>query len=48
MCFGITDQVEHFQAVDEGIDFPHKTLHKDDFAQTNAHVTDFCGKCLWF
>ena len=42
----VTDQVEHFQSVDEAVDFPHEAFHEDDLAQANAHVPDFSGKSL--
>lgn len=38
--------MQHFQAVDERVDFAHEALHEDDLAEANAHVTQFCGERL--
>jgi hypothetical protein len=42
----ITDQMEHFEAVDERVDFAHETFHEDDFAEADAHVAQFGRKGL--
>lgn len=38
--------MQNLKSIYEIINFPHEALHKDDFAQTNAHVLEFRGKCL--
>lgn len=40
--------MKNLQTVDEVVDFPHETLHKDHLAQANTHVPQFRGKRLHF
>jgi hypothetical protein len=40
--------VKNFQAVDEIVNFPHKTLHEDNLGEADAHITQFCGERLRF
>ena len=38
--------MEHFEAVDERVNFAHETFHEDDFAEADAHVAQFGRKGL--
>jgi hypothetical protein len=38
--------VEYLKPVDEIVNLPHETFHKNDFRQTDAHVLQFRGKRL--
>lgn len=42
---GVT-RVKYLKTIDKIINLPHKTLHEDDFGQTNTHVFEFCWKRL--
>jgi len=38
--------MKYLQSVDEIVNLPHETFHKNDFRQADAHVLQFRGKCL--
>lgn len=44
----LTDEMQHLDRIDEIVDLPHESLHKDDFRKTYAHAAQLCRESLQF
>ena len=41
-----TNNVQHFQAVDKIVDFPHEAFHENDLREANDQGAQFCRESL--